>query len=406
MKLIMLSIALMTSGSVSASAVAVAPSIPSVQTRPAAQPLTVEMIVKSSSRSELLTTLTIESSRIAKAIYKAPYAQVDPVRASVAWPDVEVVARSATSGSGSVHRIDRSGNLLDEDASRMLILPQAVASRLLIYAEAARNAHYGRLLPWNEARSIIPRKSIFTVVDLESGLSFRVQRRAGSDHADVQPIGKEDSRIMKTIYGGEWSWDRRAIVVVTEDGHKIAASMNGMPHGGDGIPDNDFKGHSCIHFLGSSSHKSEYPDPSHQLMINKAAGNLRPYLDHATPYMIAASFVEAFHQRDSELLMQIWPDMPASTLDRFVERMRTLKSIRIKADSLRKQPEDAGRLAADALNASVDLPVTVYGLGGAGRGGTFRFAFKRETPESPWRIVEATPPGSGTSSAKDNAPRS
>ena len=58
---------------------------------------------------------------------------------------------------------------------------------------------------------------------------------------------------MKSIYGGSWSWDRRAILV-KYDGHVYAASMNGMPHEDDTISDNDFDGHFCIHFTGSKTH--------------------------------------------------------------------------------------------------------------------------------------------------------
>ncbi len=35
---------------------------------------------------------------------------------------------------------------------------------------------------------------------------------------------------MKEIYGGKWSWKRRAIIVIHQD-QWIAASMHGMPHG-------------------------------------------------------------------------------------------------------------------------------------------------------------------------------
>ncbi|MCC3377949.1 hypothetical protein LKX83_33445, partial [Cohnella sp. REN36] len=71
---------------------------------------------------------------------------------------------------------------------------------------------------------------------------------AGKYHADVQPLTKADTKIMKQIYNGKWSWKRKAIVV-KKDHHYYAASMQGMPHGGDGIPDNSFSGHFCIHFL-------------------------------------------------------------------------------------------------------------------------------------------------------------
>jgi len=75
---------------------------------------------------------------------------------------------------------------------------------------------------------------------------------------------------MKKIYGGKWSWARRAIVVEV-DGYRIAASMNGMPHGGQAISGNNFDGQFCIHFLNSRTHGSDRVDPDHQAAIKKAA---------------------------------------------------------------------------------------------------------------------------------------
>ncbi|RKP58055.1 hypothetical protein D7Z26_00685 [Cohnella endophytica] len=352
---------------------------------------TVTIVVKSSSRAESYSTMTVNSPRLAKAIARAEYEKTDGLSKKIAWPDVEVILQAASSPQSIVLRIEQSGTLFDESSSRRLILSKPYSERLRKYAEALRGAHYGELVRWEEAKSIVKRKSIITVTDLETGLSFRVQRRAGSDHADVQPISKEDSKIMKGIYGGQWSWDRRAIVVGS-NGHRIAASMNGMPHGGDGIPGNDFSGHSCIHFQESTSHKSDVPDPAHQLMVNKAAGNLQPYLDSASPFVIAASFIEALHQRDIELLRQIWKDMPQETAAYYEGMMTTLTSIRIKADTLRKKPKEAGE---QELSATVDVPITIYGKGKSGRGSTYRFAFNRESPEAPWRIAGISPPGPG-----------
>lgn len=89
-----------------------------------------------------------------------------------------------------------------------------------------------KMTQWEEVNEILPRYTKFTVVDLETGLEFQVQRRAGSNHADVQPLTPKDTAIMKKIYNGKWSWKRRAIIVISED-EKIAASMHGMPHGAE-----------------------------------------------------------------------------------------------------------------------------------------------------------------------------
>ncbi len=139
--------------------------------------------------------------------------------------------------------------------------------------EKAIREKYGELIPWEEARNLFPRMGYATVIDFNTRLSFRVQRRAGSDHADVQPLTREDTAVMKKIFRGVWSWNRRAIIVDTGT-RRIAASMNGQPHGAGAIPDNNFPGHFCIHFYQSTTH-SHNLDPDHIRMVLRAAGKIR-----------------------------------------------------------------------------------------------------------------------------------
>lgn len=124
------------------------------------------------------------------------------------------------------------------------------------------------MIAWERVNQILP--SIIRIIDTKTGLSFYVKRRGGYYHADFEPLTKEDTKIMKTIYGGQWSWERRAIIVEA-CGMRIAASMNGMPHGGENIVDNNFDGHFCVHFLGSKLHKNGLSDASHQMMVRLAA---------------------------------------------------------------------------------------------------------------------------------------
>ncbi|MGI6113810.1 MAG: hypothetical protein ACOYEJ_06780 [Mahellales bacterium] len=145
--------------------------------------------------------------------------------------------------------------------------------RLIRTTDLAIQDTYGRLLPWNEVKKIFPNMSIAKVVDFRTGLSFMVQRRAGSSHADVQPLTAQDTAIMKEIYGGTWSWNRRAVIVEV-NGYRIAGSMTGMPHGYGKIKDNNFNGHFCIHFLNSTTHTSGNVDKRHLEEILKSAGML------------------------------------------------------------------------------------------------------------------------------------
>ncbi len=138
--------------------------------------------------------------------------------------------------------------------------------------ETKDSVAYGENLSWDEVDELFPKYCEASVIDLDSGLHFRVQRRGGTFHADVQPLSAADTAVMKKIYDDEWSWKRRAVIVELDNGRKIAASMNGMPHGLGNIEGNNFDGHFCIHFKDSKTHGSRKVDTAHQLMIWKSAG--------------------------------------------------------------------------------------------------------------------------------------
>ncbi|MGE5587514.1 MAG: peptidoglycan-binding protein [Clostridia bacterium] len=126
------------------------------------------------------------------------------------------------------------------------------------------------VLHWDDVKSLF--RSYATVVDVRTGLSFRVRRRGGHLHADAEPATSKDTAVMKKVYGGRWSWDRRPVVVEVA-GRRVAASMNGMPHGGEAVRDNGFPGHFCIHFSGSKLHSSGEADPEHQACVREAAAS-------------------------------------------------------------------------------------------------------------------------------------
>ncbi len=116
--------------------------------------------------------------------------------------------------------------------------------------------------------STIPKGAVFTVKDCKTGKTFRCKRWSGANHMDSMPLTKEDTAIMKSIYGS-WSWRRRPILVLYNN-HVYAASMNGMPHGTTTIKDNNFPGHFCIHFYGSKTHGTKKVDPTHQNCVSIA----------------------------------------------------------------------------------------------------------------------------------------
>lgn len=128
-----------------------------------------------------------------------------------------------------------------------------------------------RLVHWDEVNRMFNKSTTATVLHLQSGLRFQVKRLFGTYHADVEPLTAADTRVMKRAIGGKWSWQRRPIVVEC-GGLRIAASMNGYPHGRSTISDNEFNGHFCIHFHGSRLHTGARIDKEHQAAVMQAMG--------------------------------------------------------------------------------------------------------------------------------------
>ena len=137
---------------------------------------------------------------------------------------------------------------------------------------AARRAWSGQLLTWDEVSPTFPVKSQATVIDWATGRSLQVVRWGGVHHADVEPLTAADASALKAIYAGTWSWARRPVLVLLPDGTLVAASINGMPHGGGSVGSNAFSGHFCVHFLGSEVHQSDRIDERHLMAILTAAG--------------------------------------------------------------------------------------------------------------------------------------
>lgn len=131
---------------------------------------------------------------------------------------------------------------------------------------------YGELLDWwTEAQYVWTRGEIATVIDFYTGKKWLIRRSYGAFHADVEPLTKQDSAIMKEVFGGTWTWKVRPVIIEV-DGRRIAASADAMPHDVQTIYDNDFPGHSDIHFWNSTRHKDNKVDPEHQRAVHIAAG--------------------------------------------------------------------------------------------------------------------------------------
>jgi peptidoglycan hydrolase-like protein with peptidoglycan-binding domain len=113
-----------------------------------------------------------------------------------------------------------------------------------------------------------PDGGLATIVDLNTGARLRIRRVGGHNHLDVEPAYASDTAVLRRMYGGAWSWDSRAVLLIV-NGHYIAGAINGMPHGIEISKSNNYDGQFCLHLYGSKTHGSGDSNSAHQYNIRR-----------------------------------------------------------------------------------------------------------------------------------------
>lgn len=163
------------------------------------------------------------------------------------------------------------------------------------------NSEYNGALDWfTKVRDFWQKGMDAVVTDVNTGKAFHMKRTYGTNHADVEPLTKEDTQIIKEIWGG-FSWERRAVVVKVGE-YTLAGSMTAMPHAGldnkpegayvsgrssgygwgrnlDAVKNNGIDGHMDIHFKNSRTHTTNVVQKVHQDMVKKAADYINSSLN-------------------------------------------------------------------------------------------------------------------------------
>lgn len=154
---------------------------------------------------------------------------------------------------------------------------------------------YGEIISWYDIRGTFTRgETVLKIEDFYTGRTFDILVTYGTNHADVEPLTAQDSATVKSLWGGEFGWDRRP-VLVHYNGEVYAGSMNGMPHAGlenkpegeyvsnrsgnfgygynmDLVKGNNVDGVICLHFKDSKLHAGNKSDARHQQAVRIAAG--------------------------------------------------------------------------------------------------------------------------------------
>ena len=87
-----------------------------------------------------------------------------------------------------------------------------------------------------------------TVYDFSTGISWQIHIFSVGAHADCEPVTANDTARMKRAFGEQTTWTPKAVWVVFSDGSVYMASTHDSPHGTSHISENNFAGHTCLHF--------------------------------------------------------------------------------------------------------------------------------------------------------------
>ena len=213
----------------------------------------------SSSTVTLKTNQTLKSGDKGDQV-KAMQARLKDLGYYTATPDGEFgyATRQA------VIAFQRNNGLTQDGIAGETTLKKMVSSSAVSASAASSQKYITERLDWfNGGASRIPRGAIFQVKDVKTGLVFTAKRQGGSYHLDAEPLTAADTAIMRKIYGGEFNYRRRPMLVLY-NGRVYACSIYGEEHGDDTIASNNYEGQFCLHFYGSKTHGTDRVDEDHQ----------------------------------------------------------------------------------------------------------------------------------------------
>ena len=125
-------------------------------------------------------------------------------------------------------------------------------------------------LSWfGSGKNVLNRGSYGYLYDVRTGISLKIKRMGGTNHADVEPATRADTAKLLKISGGKYSWDSHAGILYA-DGHYVACGYNTMPHGSQTLSGNGYNGQFCLHMVGSLTHGTQKVNSEHQASITKA----------------------------------------------------------------------------------------------------------------------------------------
>ena len=172
-----------------------------------------------------------------------------------------------TGKSGKFLKVQNSGGSVTG-----YVLATCVSRNKVVAAKSATVSWKSKVvkMDWfNGGSSVLATGSYGYIYDISTGITVKIKRMGGHNHADVEPATAADTAKLLKIAGGSFSWDSHA-VILWAGGKYVACAINTMPHGDQTITNNNYAGQFCLHMTGSTTHGTTTVNVNHQAAVNQA----------------------------------------------------------------------------------------------------------------------------------------
>ena len=170
----------------------------------------------------------------------------DTYQAVVAFQQANSLTADGIAGSKTVKKLN-SSSAKSASGSTATATPTKDTSQI---AAITSKPSAGRVIYANwytKVKSVCRNYPYATIYDYQTGISWQIHMFSLGAHADYEPLTANDTAKMLKAFGKN-TWNPRAVWVVFADGSVYMASTHSMPHDTQHIKDNNFDGHSCLHF--------------------------------------------------------------------------------------------------------------------------------------------------------------
>ena len=159
-----------------------------------------------------------------------------------AYQKANKLSADGVAGSKTLSSISSSGAVSNKSTAT------ATATKTATVSSAKPTAGQVQYANWyDKVKSVAKKYPYATVYDLATGISWQVHIFSLGAHADYEPVTANDTAKLLKVFGGN-TWNPRAVWVKFSDGSVYIGSTHSMPHDTQHNKDNNFNGHSCLHF--------------------------------------------------------------------------------------------------------------------------------------------------------------